>query len=83
MADNSEVITGMKTITASTRVDVATPIINLDASAVIASKGTGATGTVLKDLKTLTASSLSGTKLLVAIDVAWTPYYFEVYPTKE
>ena len=82
MADTTESTTGMRTITATTRLDVDTPIINLNASAIIASKGTGATGTVLKDLKTLAASELSGTKLLVAIDVAGTPYYFEVYPTK-
>ena len=47
-------ITGMKTISASTRVDVDTPIINVNASAVIAGKWTGSTGFVLKDPKTLT-----------------------------
>jgi hypothetical protein len=36
MSDQSESTTGMKTITASTRVDVDTPIVNLNASAIIA-----------------------------------------------
>jgi head-tail adaptor len=40
MADVSESVTGMRTITASTRVDVDAPIINLKASAIIDSKGT-------------------------------------------
>ena len=83
MTDSKENITWMKTVTASTRVDVETPIVNLDASAIIASKWTGATWTVLKDLKNHAASGLSGTKKLIEVDIEWTPYYFEVYPTKE
>lgn len=44
--------------------------------------GTGANGWVLKNLKNAAASALSGTKLVVEIDIGWAPYYFEVYPTK-
>jgi len=52
MSDNLEEITGMKTIKASTRVDVDTPTINLNASATIAGKGTGATGILISEPKT-------------------------------
>lgn len=82
MVDVKTEIEWMKTIEASTRIDLDSPIVNLKASAVIASKWTGATGTVLKDLKSSAASSLSGTQLDIAIDIAGTPYYFTVYPTK-
>ena len=82
MTDASESITGMKTITASTRVDVDTPIINLNASAIIAWKWTGATWIVLKDLKSSASTALSGTQKDIEINIWWTPYYFTVYPTK-
>ena len=82
MADVSESLTGMKTITASTRVDIDTPIINLKASVIIDSKGTWATGTVLSNLKNSTPSALSWTQKDIEISIGWTPYYFTVYPTK-
>jgi hypothetical protein len=72
----------MKTITASTRVDVDTPIVNLNASAIIAWKWTGSTWIVLKNLKFSPASELSWTALNVEIDISGTPYYFAIYPTK-
>jgi len=37
---------------------------------------------VLKDLKNLAASALSGTQRDIEIDIGGVPYYFTVYPTK-
>jgi hypothetical protein len=56
--------------------------VDLASWAVVAGLGTGSDGIVLKNLKNVEASALSGTKLVVEIDIGWAPYYFEVYPTK-
>jgi hypothetical protein len=47
--------------------------INIPASAVLASAGTGATGFKLKNLKNAAASALSGTQLDVEIDIGGVP----------
>jgi len=65
-----------------TRATTFTNGVTIGASKSIASAGTGATGTVLADLKNAAAGTLSGTALNVEISIGGVPYYFAVYPTK-
>ena len=79
MADNKEEISGMKTIEASTRIDLETPVVNLEASATLAGKWTGATGFVISEPKTADVT-VGETPVYVEVIIWGVTHYIAAYP---
>lgn len=82
MADVRTDVEGMKTIEASTRIDLDTPVVNLNESAEIAGKGTGATGILIKEPRT-SSVTVDVTPVYIQVEIGGVAHYIAAYPEAE